>query len=297
MTNEGVFLGVDGGGTGCRAMLCDEKATPLGSGNAGAANIMTNFDGAYANILEASTQALRNAGIDARELSRIPAFLGLAGANSGDAAKRMKEELPFSKSVVETDARISLEGAIGSGDGAAAIIGTGAVYVYRIDGVVRKAGGWGFTVGDMASGAWLGRYLLQEVLKSYDGIQAATPLTTRILSEFGDNPEAVADYAYAAKPSEFGVYAPVIFEFEKKQDPVARKIVKEALSNIEETLDSILSRDGGPLCMVGGLGPIYAGMLGENHRKRVRPPIADTVTGAARLAVRTFFNQEAPHGS
>lgn len=291
-----IFLGIDGGGTGCRAMLCDEGASPLGLGNSGAANIMTNFDGACANILEASQMALLNAGIDADELSRIPAFLGLAGANSGDAAIRIKEQLPFSSSVIETDARISLEGAIGPEDGASAIIGTGTVYIYRIDGVVRTAGGWGFTVGDFASGAWLGRYLLQEALLSYDGIHAGSPLTAQILSDFENDPHKIMEYAHTAKPGVFGTYAPTIFEFIKRKDPIALKIVTEAVSEIEDTLASILKDDVSPLCMLGGLGPVYTDFLSETYRRRVRPPIADAVTGAAQLAVKTFSGQEATDG-
>lgn len=291
------FLGIDGGGTGCRAMLCDERATPLGLGNSGAANIMTNLDGACANILEASQMALLDAGIDVDELSGIPAFLGLAGANSGDAAVRIKEQLPFSNSVVETDARISLEGAIGSADGAAAIIGTGAVYIYRIDGVVRTAGGWGFAVGDLASGAWLGRYLLQEALLSYDGIHAGSPLTRQVLADFENDPHRVMEYAHTAKPGAFGTYAPSIFEYVRRQDPVALKIAKEAVSEIEDTLASILKDEISPLCMLGGLGPVYTDFLSETFRRRVRPPIADAVAGAAQLAVKTFSVHEVSDGS
>lgn len=292
-----IFLGIDGGGTGCRVMLCDERASPLGLGRAGAANIMTNFDGACANILEASKMALLDAGIGAGELSRIPAFLGLAGANSDDAAIRIRERVPFSRFKIDTDARISLEGAIGSDDGAVAIIGTGAVYIYRVDGVVRTAGGWGFTLGDSASGAWLGRYLLQEVLQGYDRVHTGSPLTRRVLADFENEPHRIMEYAHTARPGEFGTYAPMIFEAVSRQDPVAQKIVREAVSKIEETLEFILKDNDSPLCMLGGLGPVYKDLLSENYRKRIRPPIADAVTGAAQLAVKTFLDQEAFHGS
>ena len=45
--------------------------------------------------------------------------LGLAGANVGTYRQQLEAILPFSKSRVETDAEIALEGAVGSGDGAA----------------------------------------------------------------------------------------------------------------------------------------------------------------------------------
>ncbi|MEX0343535.1 MAG: BadF/BadG/BcrA/BcrD ATPase family protein [Rhizobiaceae bacterium] len=291
-----IFLGIDGGGTGCRVVLCDEEVNLLGSGVAGAANIMSNFDGAIASILEASHTALRNAEIDAGELHRIPAFLGLAGANSGEAVARLREKLPFANSVIETDARISLEGAIGSEDGAVAIIGTGTVYIYRIDGVVRTAGGWGFSVGDLASGAWLGRRLLQEALLCHDGVHAHSQLTRQVMSDFENDPHKVMEYAHSALPGEFGTYAPMIFGFAKRGDTIGEMIVGEAISHIEETLASIVKDDGSPLCMLGGLGPVYGEMLDTKYGKRLRTPIADAVTGAAQLAVKTFSDQEAHHG-
>ena len=56
---------------------------------------------------------------------------------------------------------IALEGAIGDGDGAMAILGTGTAYMVRRNGEARPIGGWGFQVGDQGSGARIGRDLLE----------------------------------------------------------------------------------------------------------------------------------------
>ncbi|TIU08421.1 MAG: N-acetylglucosamine kinase, partial [Mesorhizobium sp.] len=42
------FLGVDGGGTGCRARIEDEAGTVLGQGLAGPATTRLGFDAAWA---------------------------------------------------------------------------------------------------------------------------------------------------------------------------------------------------------------------------------------------------------
>ncbi|MDE3240946.1 MAG: ATPase, partial [Paracoccaceae bacterium] len=57
-----LFLGIDGGGTGCRAAVADARGRILGRGKAGPANIVTDPDGARANILAATVAALGSHG-------------------------------------------------------------------------------------------------------------------------------------------------------------------------------------------------------------------------------------------
>lgn len=286
--NDEMLMAIDGGGTSCRAALCDRQGNLLGLGKSGAANIMTNLDGAFHNIAEASKQALAAADCDNRDFHEISAVLGLAGSNIGDYASRLSDRLPFKEAVIETDARIALEGAIGSDDGVVAIIGTGSVFIYRKSGQIKTAGGWGFMVGDLASGAWLGRALLQEVLLSYDGIHPGSPLTEQVLAEFEHNPQTVVEYAHTAKPGEFGTLAPKIFEFADRGDPIATQIIRQAVADIEETLDAIVDNGEGRFCLLGGLGTVYSSLLGKFYRDRVQAPLGDAVAGAIRLAVQRF---------
>ena len=284
--NDRLLMGIDGGGTGCRAVLCDSCGRRLGSGDSGTANIMTDPENARTNIVDAATKALDASGLGSNGLGEISAVLGLAGANIGEYGSRLSPRLPFKQSVMETDARISLEGAVGPNDGVVAIIGTGSIFVYRREGVIRTAGGWGFMVGDLGSGAWLGRNLLQEVLLSYDGIHTGSALTDKILTDFENDPQTVVEYAYTAKPGEFGAFAPDIFEFADRRDPIAQKIVRRAVSDIEETLDAILLPENSRFCFLGGLGPVYGNVLGKYYRDRVEPPLGDAVSGAIRLGHR-----------
>ena len=45
-----LFLGIDGGGTGCRAAVCDGAGRILGEGRGGPSNIASDPDGARANM-------------------------------------------------------------------------------------------------------------------------------------------------------------------------------------------------------------------------------------------------------
>ena len=42
-----LFLGIDGGGTRCRARLCDDAGRTLGEGTAGAANVRLGLERAF----------------------------------------------------------------------------------------------------------------------------------------------------------------------------------------------------------------------------------------------------------
>src|SRR6266498_3705361 len=73
------FLGVDGGGTGCRARVEDEAGTVLGQGLSGPATTRLGIDAAWASIAKAFGAAIEEAGFEAAEIARIRAGIGLAG--------------------------------------------------------------------------------------------------------------------------------------------------------------------------------------------------------------------------
>src|SRR5690606_23715588 len=108
---------------------------------------------AILSITEAAKAAFRDAGLDGDAVGEASAFLGLAGTNVGDLARYVHDRLPFRHTDIDSDGLIALQGALGDGDGAVAILGTGTIYMARKAGTVRYIGGWGFTVGDLGSGA------------------------------------------------------------------------------------------------------------------------------------------------
>ena len=283
-----LVIGIDGGGTGCRAALATTDGRVIGRGKSGAANIRTDLTGARANIVEAAQQAFEDAGADAGLIGRTPALLGLAGSNVGTYDRQIEAILPFGKSVVVNDALVSLEGAVGTGDGAIAALGTGTVYMVRHDGKARSVGGWGFTVGDQASGARIGRDLLEETLLAHDGIIGHTNLTRALLSVFRNDPTDLVEFTASAKPGDFGGFAPMVFEHAAKGDHVAEEILGRAVHFIEETLRVMELREGDPLCLLGGLAPFYEPRLSERIRTLIRPALQDALGGAVSMAIRTF---------
>ena len=281
-------LGIDGGGTSCKAALATADGVVLARAKSGAANIRTDLANARANIVEAARLAFVEAGHDPDLIPETTAVLGLAGANVGTYRQRLEAILPFRASRVVTDAEIALEGAVGGGDGAIAILGTGTAYLSRRNGNTHPIGGWGFQVGDQASGARVGRDLLEQTLLAYDGIRPASPLTREIMAVFRDDPAEVVEFTTNAKPGDFGGFAPKVFDHAGKGDAVARWIVDKAVSDIGAALAALDLAGSDPLCLLGGLAPLYAPLLSARYQPLLRTPLDDALGGAASMAARLF---------
>lgn len=284
------IVGIDGGGTSCRAAVAARDGVILGRGKSGAANILTDPDTALANILAATQAAFHEAGIDERLVSSSAALVGVAGHNVGEAVHYVRARLPFACADIESDGLIALQGALGDRDGAVGILGTGTLYIIRHAGTVRYLGGWGFAVGDLGSGARLGQAALQECLLAYDGIHAKTELTRSLLDEFGNDPGRIVEFGRAAHPGDFGRYAPAVFDHAGRRDATALSIIGTAAATIDEALDAVASFGGpdGGLCLLGGLARFYIPYIAERHRLRVGEPLADALTGAVALAAARF---------
>lgn len=140
-------IGIDGGGTSCRAAVADGNGNVIGRGKSGPANILSDLENSLLNIVESARQALCDAGLAAETISSVAAVVGVAGANVGDYGGRIEKALPFAEGRVVTDALIALQGALGDADGIVGAFGTGSVYNARRDGRLNGIGGWVSSLG------------------------------------------------------------------------------------------------------------------------------------------------------
>ena len=271
-----LVLGVDGGGTGCRAAVADLSGRVLGRGEAGAANIASEPDGAAGNIRLAIERALGQAGGSGTQICR--AVLGLAGANLPGAPERLAETLPYPQVKIVTDAVTATRGALGDQDGILAAIGTGSVFAVQRGGTIRQYGGYGFLLGDEGSGASLGRALLSRALRAHDGVVPMTPLLAQVLDDIG-GPGRVVAFAFTARPVDFAGYAP---QLTASSDPAAQAILAEAEGEVARLLDTLQAGTGLPVVFLGGLGPHYASRF--QTRWPILPALGSGLDGALLLA-------------
>lgn len=273
-----LFLGIDGGGTGCRAAVADASGRILGTAEAGPANLTSDPNGTEANIMAATRaaleQAVGSAAVEA-ELPRLVAGLGLAGVNT---ARKMRLDLPFAKVVLETDAVTAVKGALWGGDGIVAAIGTGSVFASQRDGVIRQVGGWGLILGDEGSGAWLGRTLLARALRAVDGFVPMTPILAEVIADFRD-PAGVVGFARDARPADFAVLGRRLIS---SSDQAAVAILDQAMADVVAAVEHLQADGTVPVVFIGGLGPTYGQALADLWD--IREPLGSALDGALILA-------------
>lgn len=282
------YIGVDGGGTGCRAVVASADGAILGRGESGSANIVTDPETSLVNLRVAIDHAFADAGLPQTHYAHSHAVLGLAGGNVESAGAPIARALPFAHADVEFDGLIALQGALGDQDGVVAILGTGTAYIVRQQGRIHSVGGWGFPLSDLASGARLGQSLLQECLLVHDGIHEGSPLTKDVLDEFGNKPDNLVEFAWTAKPGDFGKYAPRLFQYAQKGDAVARKLLEQSAHHISETLAMLIDQGATRISLLGGMAKFYAEWLPQSQQALLVTPQADALTGALQLALKRY---------
>ena len=78
-TKGTTYLGIDGGGTSCRARIEDENGRVLGEASSGPATTRIGLEKAWRSIMEATEAAAALAGLTREDFARMQAGIGLAG--------------------------------------------------------------------------------------------------------------------------------------------------------------------------------------------------------------------------
>jgi len=200
------LIGVDGGGTGCRAAVATPDGRILAEGKGGRANVSTDCATAIDSVLTATRNAIESAGLDVADMPRAVAHLGLAGYTGPEMGPRVQAGLPFAKSVVTEDTTTTIVGAVGEQDCHLIALGTGTIVGRQKAGVQTCIGGWCYQVSDQASGAWLGHGVLEQTLLVVDGITPASPLSQQMLDKFGGG-AGIVQFSLKARPGDFATLA------------------------------------------------------------------------------------------
>ncbi|MCP1168554.1 BadF/BadG/BcrA/BcrD ATPase family protein [Limimaricola litoreus] len=279
-----LFLGIDGGGTGCRAALW--RGGPIGQGAAGPANLTSDFEAGLANIGKAIARAAQAAGLPEETVQTAIGHAGLAGVQSEAMAHRVAAALPGRCRVTE-DRDIAIAGALGpEEDGAVLAIGTGSFVGLRRAGTIRAVGGWGLQLSDQASGAWLGRAALAATLEAIDGMRDRTALCDALLDRVGGTPQDIVGFAASANPATYGTLAPMVLGAAEAGDALACALFEQGAQWLDRALGALGHAAHEPICLTGGLGPRYRAAL-DRPGRRFLAPRGTPLDGALILARRT----------
>jgi glucosamine kinase len=279
------YLGIDAGGSNCRARLVDAAGTVIGQGRSGTANARIGMEALYETLLETVDQAIAQAGLDREQRATIHAGMGIAGITRPGVRDALAElDFGFASASYSTDALIANLGAHGGQDGAILIIGTGSAAQVRLNGQDFTIGGYGFPISDEGSGAALGLSAMRHALRALDGRTRKTPLSAAVTERFGhDTAQAIAWMDHAS-PRDYGTFAPLVMDYAEADDAIARSIVEHAAGHIERFIETIFERGATRCTLVGGLAPRISPWLRWRTVEKLSEPLGDSLDGALRLA-------------
>jgi glucosamine kinase len=281
------LIGVDGGGSGTRALIHSIHGELVGTGEAGPSALQQGIPQAWDHILQAVRGGFAAAGLAVPAWQRCALAAGLSGVSHAPWRQAFLARDPgFGLLEAETDSFTMLMGAHGGQPGAIVIAGTGSIAeALRADGSRATVGGWGFRVDDEGSGGWLGLQAVRHALAAFDGRANPGPLARRVWMHCGDEREALQDWCGSAGQFEFGQLARAVFECEDS-DPAAARLLVQATEALEELALAIDPRGRLPLAVSGSIGQKLAPRLRPYVRSRIVPARAGAAEGALMLAQR-----------
>jgi glucosamine kinase len=280
-----LLLGIDGGGSQCRARLCTISGAMLSEGTAGSANVRLGVEQSFASVHEATVQCMNGAGLSSRDFDRVVACLALAGATEPSRLEAARaREHPYRKAVFVTDAEAACIGAHGERNGGVIVIGTGSIGWAELNGRQYRVGGWGWPISDEGSGAWLGCEALRRALWACDGRIAWTPLLRSLFARFQSDPHAVVAWMTSALPKDFASFAPEVIEHARANDLVAVELLRLAGGHIDALARVLVNLGADRLSLVGGLAASIEPWLADATRHHLVAPRGDALAGALQLA-------------
>ncbi|NBN63813.1 BadF/BadG/BcrA/BcrD ATPase family protein [Pannonibacter tanglangensis] len=284
-TTPQFYLGVDGGGTGCRARITDAAGQTLGEGSAGPATTRIGIAAAWQSIQTAVAGAAAMAGLPASALATMDAGIGLAGLSRRGALEALNAlPNPFRSRRFISDAAAACLGAHSGQDGAIVIVGTGSIGVGFLAGRHVRVGGYGFPVSDEGSGADLGLKALQQALRAHDGRIAETPLLAALLDRFNRDPMEIIGWMDRATATDYATLAPEVLSHADQGDDAARALIRQAAGAIDGLARALLACGAERLTLLGGLAAPLEPWVAPEVRCRLKPADGDAVAGALHLA-------------
>lgn len=285
--DQQLFLGIDAGGTSCRARLETAAGKILGVGTAGSATLRLGPQVAANTVADTCRQAIAASGISEDQADAVAVCAGVAGIEHEGAASAFANELVslgFSAPLVVSDAETACVGAHAGGDGGIVIIGTGSVGYGRIHGKTIRLGGHGFPITDQGSGAHIGLLAAQKAVAAVDGLIAQNVFLRDIFDAMGGSMAKMVAWQEQASATHYASLAPIVVHHATSNDAAARDVMQTAARDIGRLINGLAEAGIDRISLVGGLASIIEPFLPVSMVKKLVKPKGDPVSGAIILA-------------
>jgi N-acetylmuramic acid 6-phosphate etherase len=250
MTNEnGLVIGVDGGGTSTRAALADRAGGVLGRGEAGPGNPKSaGLETALGEVQKAIEGAFAAAGLAPVTVDAI--CLALAGAGRPEdrppIESWIKRELIAERAAVVPDAVAVLAAGTSDVVGVSLIAGTGSMaYGRDHTGSETRAGGWGSLFGDEGSGYAVALGGLRAAVRAFDGRGPSTTLLPAFLDrlKLGEPGGLVTTlYSTAWDKRKIAELATVVTTAADAGDDIAQGLLQDAADELTTAAVAVTQR-------------------------------------------------------
>ncbi|MDD8018025.1 MAG: BadF/BadG/BcrA/BcrD ATPase family protein [Bacteroidota bacterium] len=240
------IIGMDGGGTKTHAVIANLNGDILAEHTAGPSNFQIIGVEKTAEAIY-SLIGLCCESVECSVDQIVSVVLGLTGAGRVGDQKRMadglkkysaKRNVRLKKIIVESDARIALEGAFKGDSGIILIAGTGSIAFGKdAKGNVHRVGGWGRILGDEGSGYFIGRLGMTAVAHELDGRGEKTKLSTMIAKKFRLTDQSEIITAVYKDNFDIASIAPLVLKGAEENDAVCRMIVEQSAIELAEHVE------------------------------------------------------------
>ncbi|GBG55399.1 N-acetylmuramic acid/N-acetylglucosamine kinase [Sporomusaceae bacterium FL31] len=250
---EAIVLAIDGGGTGCRAALCNRVGQLLAYAQGDSCNYHSiGVERATENLLVLLTTLVKK-----QALHMNCVVLGLAGLDTkkDEAVLTLMVDQALAAANITADsvylcndAMLTLKGSVGQNNGVLLAAGTGSIACgFTKEGLETRVGGWGYRVGDEGSGYSIGKAAIAHVLKSYDGREKYSDISAAILKQLAlSDEDALINWVYSSHFSVTQVAAltPIIVNLAETGDCQAQQIIQCACQELEIMVLTVIRKLG-----------------------------------------------------
>ena len=231
--SERYFFGLDGGGTQSRLAVCDSTGTILKEVYGGTTNLYTGKSEQVALNLKAL-------------FSQVEQYFPFAGGCIGSAGLGREREKVLFREMFSTllptvpvylcsDGEILLVGGLAGLEGYALISGTGSLALSRSsDGSLKRAGGYGYLLGDEGSAYWIAHQALMRSLRSLENRDLNTRMLPSLLEgcSLSKAEDLIAYVHHQATKADIAKLAPLVTVFAKEGDLLANDILQCAAKEL-----------------------------------------------------------------
>ena len=280
MLKTELIFGIDGGGTRSRIALATLSGEVIYTLEGRSTNAYASDNDMQKTITDLINNACLKAGVSITSL--IAGCLGNAGLSRPNEKVQFKRyfESFLGKDVpvlLCNDAEILLAGGAGGVQGLCIITGTGSIALGRdADGMLIRAGGLGWRLGDEGSAWWIAQQGVQRTLRSLEGRDLETSLLQPLLSYF--RLERTEDFVALFNGTKLdkaciAAVAPLVTRAGLEGDLLALDILHEAANELVSLVVSVVRR----MPKLSDACLVYAGGVLQ-HDQVVMPKFAEQLS-------------------